>query len=41
MEPEGISESTRNELMCLWESISKKKIKEAYLEYLEQMKKIV
>jgi hypothetical protein len=40
MEPEGISESTRNQLVYLWGEISKKKIKEAYTEYLEQMEKI-
>ncbi|MDR1874428.1 MAG: hypothetical protein LBQ90_05355 [Synergistaceae bacterium] len=40
MEPEGISECTRNQLVCLWREISKKKIKEAYTEYLEQMEKI-
>ena len=40
MEPGSISDWARNELMCLWERISKKKIKEAYLEYLEQMKNI-
>jgi hypothetical protein len=40
MEPEGISECTRNQLVCLWGEISKKKIKEAYTEYLEQREKI-
>jgi hypothetical protein len=40
MEPEGISECTRNQLECLWAEISKKKIKEAYTEYLGQMEKI-
>ena len=41
MEPAGISEDTRNRLICLWREISKRKIKEAYAEYIEQMGKYV
>lgn len=40
MEPVNISEYAKNELVRLWERISKKKIREAYLEYLEQMANI-
>ena len=40
MEPEGISEWARNQLQDLWQRISKKKIKEAHLEYMDQMKDI-
>lgn len=41
MEPDDISDRTRNELTGLWERIAKKKIKEAYLEYMKRMKEIV
>ena len=35
MEPENLDETKRNELICEWKNICKKKIKEAYKEYME------